>query len=245
MNRRLTLSAYLGVLAMTLMFIGLWPLWNMLPPPDATLTADQIAAFVAEHRTGILVGSMVNSFAVPLICWFIGGLTAIFRRMEGEFSPLTDAFLMVVVMAYMTLYCCLVFLIAAAYRPELSPEIVRTLVDIALVWLVFPGGLGIVQFVIAGIIILRDKTIPVIFPRWVGYLNIWVGVLSAPSCFIALFKNGPFAWNGILAFWLPLATFGVAVTFYVIYMLKAAKHPGIRYQVNGSLAGQIAKENYD
>jgi hypothetical protein len=224
MIHRLTLSGYMGALGMTLMFIGLWPLWNMLPPTNAVLTADQMAAFVGEHRTHILVGSMVISFAVPLIYWFTGGLTAIFRKMEGECSPLTDAFMMVVIMGYATLYCTLVFLIAAAYRPELSPEIVRTLTDIALVWLVFPGGLGIVQFVIAGIIILGDKTTPIIFPRWLGYLSIWVGVLSAPSCFVALFKTGPFAWNGILAFWLPVATFGIAMTLYLIYMLKAAKH---------------------
>jgi hypothetical protein len=225
MNRRLLLSGYMGILSMTLMLIALWPLWNMLPPPDATLTPEQIAAFVDEHRTRILVGSMVNCFAVPLFYWFIGGLTAIFRKMEGECSPLTDAFLMVMVMAYVTLHSCLVFLIAAAYRPHLSPEIVQTLVDLALIWLVFPAGLGVIQFVIAGIIILRDKTMPIIFPRWVGYVSIWVGVLSAPGCFVALFKSGPFAWNGVLAFWLPLVAFGIATMCYLIYMMKAAKHP--------------------
>jgi hypothetical protein len=44
---------------------------------------------------------------------------------------------------------------------------------------------------------------------WVAYFNFWVGLLSLPGALIPLFKTGPFAWDGLLAFWLPLVVFGI------------------------------------
>jgi hypothetical protein len=62
-------------------------------------------------------------------------------------------------------------------------------------------------------------------PRWVGYTSIWVGVLSLPGVVIPFFKSGPFAWNGIFAFWLPAILFGMMLTVLTLTMIKAAKHP--------------------
>ena len=62
-----------------------------------------------------------------------------------------------------------------------------------------------------------------VFPRWFGYLNVWVGFLLVPANMIIFFKTGPFAWTGVIGFWLPAAVFG-AWYLVVTYVLLKAIH---------------------
>ena len=50
------------------------------------------------------------------------------------------------------------------------------------------------------------------FPRWVGYLNLWVAFAFVPDILAYFFFSGPFAWNGIFVFWL-------ALTAYVVFLV--------------------------
>ena len=48
-----------------------------------------------------------------------------------------------------------------------------------------------------------------IWPRWLGYFNIWCGFIFAAGGLVVLFKDGVFAWNGLLAFWMVAVFFGL------------------------------------
>jgi hypothetical protein len=54
-----------------------------------------------------------------------------------------------------------------------------------------------------------------VFQRWVGYLNAWVAVLLVPGVLVLFFNTGPFAWNGVLVFWLA----ATAETIWFVTML--------------------------
>lgn len=45
------------------------------------------------------------------------------------------------------------------------------------------------------------------WPRWVGYLALWLSLLAVPASLIAFFQTGPFAWDGLFGFWVPLTAF--------------------------------------
>jgi hypothetical protein len=57
-----------------------------------------------------------------------------------------------------------------------------------------------------------------VFPRWVGHFNLLTAVLMTPGAFALMFRDGPLAWDGSLAFGLHLGTYGVyiAVMFFVV-----------------------------
>ena len=46
------------------------------------------------------------------------------------------------------------------------------------------------------------------YPRWVGFAAIWSAILFILGALVPFFYSGPFAWNGLIAFWL------VAIIFF-------------------------------
>jgi hypothetical protein len=56
-----------------------------------------------------------------------------------------------------------------------------------------------------------------IFPRWVGYFNVWCALLLVPAVLLPFFKSGPFAWHGILEFWLA----GIVFFGWILVMTYA------------------------
>jgi hypothetical protein len=48
-------------------------------------------------------------------------------------------------------------------------------------------------------------------------------VLLLPGFAVGLFKVGPFAWNGVIAFWVPAVVFGIWFNLMIFAMLKAIK----------------------
>ena len=61
------------------------------------------------------------------------------------------------------------------------------------------------------------------FPRWVGYFNIWMALLFTPANILVLFKTGPFAWDGFFIWWIPFTAFLLWFPTNTIYLFKAVK----------------------
>jgi hypothetical protein len=80
-----------------------------------------------------------------------------------------------------------------------------------------PDG-GRLQLLVLGLAILLDQRPDPVFARW-GAFNIIAGLLFLPNAFAVVYKTGPFAWDGVLAFWLKLALFAVylAVMFFLVH----------------------------
>jgi hypothetical protein len=227
MNRTINICAWSGQIAMVCMFAAMWPAWHILPPPPPSLPLADMAGHFRAHPTGMLVGGVLMMFAASLFFLFLGGLVACLKKMEGAFAPLTYTVMMIIPFGFFPLFAMAVFFIETSFRPDLADETIRLLGDLGIFMLVIPALPGLVQFVTTGFIILRDINPQPIFPRWTGYFNIWVGVLSLPGCLVAFFKSGPFAWNGILAFWVPAVIFGILINVMFWAMRRAAKHPAL------------------
>ncbi|MGW3953030.1 hypothetical protein ACWEKM_19415 [Streptomyces sp. NPDC004752] len=80
------------------------------------------------------------------------------------------------------------------------------------------------QATVVGVAILADKRPTPLLPRWSAYLSFWMAFLFLPSMLLTFFKTGPgpFAWNGILSFWVAAGAFGAWFLAMTYLMVRAA-----------------------
>jgi len=56
-----------------------------------------------------------------------------------------------------------------------------------------------------------------------GYFTIWAAIVFSPGALCVFFKSGPFAWNGLFAWWLPLGVFAVWIGVLFVMLLRVIK----------------------
>jgi hypothetical protein len=124
-------------------------------------------------------------------------------------------------------FACLTFLVPAmlfavtAFRPERAADSTLLLNDMTWIFLAMPWPPFMVQNFAFAFAILTDTRPAPLFPRWLGYLNVWAPITFTPGVILPFFKSGPFAWNGIFVFWLPAIVFGIQFVANVIWLFKA------------------------
>jgi hypothetical protein len=118
----------------------------------------------------------------------------------------------------------------AAFRPERDPQLLLLLNDLAYMAFITPVGFVIAQNVCLALGIYLDAQAEPVFPRWVGHFNILTALLMAPGAFALMYRQGPLAWDGLLAFWGRTGAYilNVAVMFFVV---RAALERQTRVQI--------------
>ena len=118
----------------------------------------------------------------------------------------------------------LIALATAAFRPsERGAEITQAFNDMFWLWFIGIVGTLVVQNTTLAIASFIDTTEPTTFPRWYGYLNIWVMMLSLPGCVVVMMNDGPLAWNGVFAFYIPGAALTVWMFTTTYVLLRGIK----------------------
>jgi hypothetical protein len=224
------LAAWCGILCPMLMFGGLIAA-GFFPPMTPNMTAEQVAAFYQQHGNGVRFGMIWVQISGAMYAVFASGISAQMRRIEHRAAPvLSYAQLALGAATVLAFVVPALVWIAASFRPERSPEVTQTLNDVA--WLIFVGvwAIGAVENLIIGFLIIADKKSQPVFPRWIGFLNIWIALLFIPASIMPFFKTGPFAWDGLLAFWIPATVFGIWFFAMAIYLMKAVKQQALEPQ---------------
>jgi hypothetical protein len=87
----------------------------------------------------------------------------------------------------------------------------------------------LIEYVSMGIFVLMDRSERPLFPRWVGRFNLAVAAIFATGAPVNSITTGPFARNGLLAFWAVLVAFGgwVLVTFFCVLRDLGRPEPAV------------------
>jgi hypothetical protein len=209
-----------------LIFFGLLgPGWvfiaQFFPPHSPTAGAAEIAAIFRDDSISIRIGFAIALLSTPFYVLFGAAIANQLKRIEGQNEVLGRSQAACAGIAA-TLFMVAMFIwVAVAYRPDRPDEIVLALSDIAWLILLMTTSPFIVQNITIGIAVLGDKSTDPIFPRWYGFFNFWVAILLLPAGVICLFNTGPFAWNGIFGFWLPLIDFTIWILLTTVLLFKA------------------------
>lgn len=118
---------------------------------------------------------------------------------------------------------CPVFWATAAFRPDLSPDIIRMLDDLGFLVFNLTYMPTTLQAVATGLAGLAECSAAPVFPRWACYLVIIAGIANLPVTLVPFFLKGPLAWNGWFNFPVPGAAFYIWGVIISIYMLKNAR----------------------
>ena len=195
-------AAFVLLLFPSIIMIGL------LPPMSPMRTAEQVAQFWSTNTGLKRVGLVIMLAAAGLQAPF-GALIAVrIRQMEGgRYSALAYTQLVGTGLAVVAILMPTFAFAAASYRPERDPQITQALNDLGWLPFIMNWPAATIQSLVIGFAIFGAAK--EVWPRWLGYFNVWCAFIFAAGGLVVLFKDGVFAWNGLLAFWLVAVFFGV------------------------------------
>jgi hypothetical protein len=206
-TRNQAVCAWAGLVGLALVFVGLL-LSGYVPAPRAAATPAEIAAFYRDGTFTIRLGLFLALIGTAGWAALVSVVWVQLSHIEGPRPVLAALQAMAGAACYVLLTLFVVLLAAAAFRPERAPESTQLLHDIG--W--FMAFLAAVPFVLqalaTGVAILGDRSAQPAYPRWLGYLGVWVAVLLAPGDVLLFFHTGPFAYDGVISYWIPLFGFG-------------------------------------
>lgn len=184
--------------------------------PDST--QQEVVAFYSGGAPTVL-GLGIASVGLGLVGLLIAGITFVMWRSEGEYPILT---LIQLVFGTITVACLMfpmMLMAVTAFRPGRGGELTVMLNDISWLMFIFPIAPFITQNVaIAAGILTSERPM---FPRWIGYFNLWVGFTFTFDVMTLAFREGPFSWNKLLILWLALTSYSLWVLVMGYAILKA------------------------
>ncbi|MCV7102837.1 hypothetical protein [Mycobacterium palustre] len=192
-----------GPIMLVLFLVSFW-LAGFLPPHRPSAASDQIAGLYNAHPTMIRVNLVITMAACALwVPWGVA-IAGQIRRIPGGKALATTQMLSCTLFS-LEFICPVGIWMATAFRSDDRPvDVTRALNDVG--WILFVlviWSVEVQMFCIAAAVLMDTQPDPIL-PRWVGYLSIWAAILIIPAGLILFFKTGPWAWNGIVGFFIPL-----------------------------------------
>jgi hypothetical protein len=213
-----------ALITMWIFGFALWVLMRMVPPPSPNLPASVIVEFYRTNAVRIRIGAMITSWTSAFMVPLAIVISAQMLRFEKGIPLLAIA--QVIGGATMSMFLVFPPMIygIAAFTPDRAPDVTAMLHEMGSLVLVTTDQYYMFQ--LFAIIYLcfsmpPDKLSP--FPRWLGWLSLCAGIIYEVGPLGFIFKRGPFAWDGMIVFWLPFVTFGIWITVLSVLLLAKIK----------------------
>lgn len=196
----------------------------MVPPPAPSLLPVEVAKFYSDNawqiKFGSIICSVTSAFLIPFSI-VVGFQLARIEKGLPVWSALS---------AIGGSFTCIFLVIppvlwgVAAFTPDRAPELTALVNEIANLSLITTGQFYIFNTI--PIFYLGLKASPdsgSAFPRWLCWFTIFMTCIGEVGIVSYLFKTGPFAWNGLLSFWIPFAAYFLWIFFVYFSLFKALK----------------------
>lgn len=215
-----------GIALVVMTAIGFGWLIGYVQPPSPSVNMAEFLIRVQENQTAMLIGCALCTFFWSFWVTWAAPIIIYIRKMERA-PVLTYASLANIGGGAAVITTIAVAWTVMAFRAE-DALVVQLMNDVGFFLFLYTWPPFGIWMIIIAIAILRDINPEQTFPRWVAFYNIWSAFLMAPASLMGFFKTGPFAYNGLLAFWLVAIDFFVwmLVMSYVMFMIIAKDERG-------------------
>jgi hypothetical protein len=227
--------AWCGPAFVVLLFGGWGLMGGLIPLVPPSQSAEYVAGIYGTdaivHRIGLILGMVGVFLTIP----YFQVISMQMRRMERRLPMLSILQFASGIIVTVVLMIPMLLFVGASFRPERPAELTKLVNDLSYVMLILPWPPILGQLGAIAVAVFNDRSEIPVFPRWVGYYSIWVGLLLLPASLIIFFKTGPFAWTGIVGFWIPAAVFGTWYLVMTKVVLDAVRDETQRDRANADL----------
>jgi hypothetical protein len=226
LNTRSQLAClWAGPAAAVIFAIGFWAIAKFIPPPSPTHSPQTVVALFAHHTLAIRIGMLVTQLSMALLLPWGIAVAVQTKRIEGSTAPVMS-WVQVASVAVGTTIVVLMTVVweTAAFRPTtLSPQIVQAFNDFGWFILLFDWIPFAIWAIAMGVPIISDHSDDPVFPRWAAYVCFFTAFVFYPAGMMAFFKTGPFAWSGVLAFYVPVIAFFIWLAVMTALSIRAVR----------------------
>ncbi|TGD76000.1 hypothetical protein E4634_00140 [Mangrovimicrobium sediminis] len=198
------------------------PLSWMMPPRAPMNTEEGVVAFMQSPN--LLLASSILILCYGLSA--VGNGVYLSQMQRMTVSPVLRYAFIIGAVTGATVGCLFPMFCfgLGAFRPGYDPAILQMLYDFG--YLSFIGCLGcfFLNWSCLGLSILLDENNTL--PRWLGYYTIWQSVTEIFAMTVWVSHSGPFAWNGLLAFYFNMVLYVPwQITIYVCIYRAIKRQP--------------------
>ncbi len=195
---------------------------RLVPLPPATLGAPAVAQFYADHSLSIRLGATICSWTSAFLVPISVVVALQLRRIEKGVPVWSILYFAGGILTSIFLVIPPLLWGVAAFTPTRPAEITLMVHELAiLMWVTTAQFFIFYMVALVAVTLTAEPDASSPFPRWFGYLTIWVALITEVGAVAFLTKQGPFAWNGLFVFWLPFGI-GFAWLFLLAIMVLRA-----------------------
>jgi len=199
--------------------LGYLVFWGILghniPPPTPEWSTDELMSrYFIPYHSDILAGMVGCAVVGILYLPWVAVLGTLMRRKEHDSSVLANMQLLGgAVTAWLLAMCPAIWALSAWYNGS-NPMLTVMLWRFGWFIYMLTYMITTVQMVACGVYALIDNSKEPIFPVWAGWVSIFCGLTFVVDSSIPYFGHGPFAWNGLIDFYV---TFGAWLVWFAVY----------------------------
>lgn len=199
-------------------------LFGMVPPPPPSWSPAEVASHYAAHAFDFKLGAAISSVSSAFLIPYSVVLGCQLSRIE-EGTPVWSI-LSVVSGSITSIFLVIPPILwgVGAFTSTRSPELTALVNEIANISLITTGQFFFFNTLPITYLGLVAKPDPLsAFPRWLCWYTAFMTVIGETGVLSYLFKTGPFAWDGLFAFYIPFALYFVWVSMVYFHIFSALK----------------------
>lgn len=155
---------WVGLAGGVLVFIGL-AVSHLLPPPSPGEGSAQVAAFYRAHAGEIRWGTILMGLGAAALAPWFGVITRQLYRIDGHGPATAYCQLALAALLVFEIVLPITLLQVVVFRPDRPVGDTLLLSDLSLILLISPAYTVIIEWVVTGLAIVRDRSARPVFPR--------------------------------------------------------------------------------